>query len=226
MRRISIVVFCLSILIISSTTAVLGNVKYPEIVASVGSVEITSEHLEKQIEIEKIKANTMGDKYPHANIETAALREIISEELILQEAKSNGIFVSEEEAVRFLDDQAKLIESLSDEDKKQYEQNASSFGCSSVSEYLKDPKVINATQLLLTKGKIRISVYNNVPDTTDEEVNKYLDNNGIGFKEDKDVISAVKEKIRHDKEILAWENHLAKLVNSGDYEIRIPVDIK
>lgn len=176
----------------------IKNTKYPDVVAEVGSSQITGLQLTREIAIKQNDyTNNLKKPQNESFYEKVALGLLVKNALIDSEVKKKGITVTVEEAISYLEQQKESMDSLAENDpaKLAFNKYIKASGFDNISDYMKSQDLIIATQAILGRGKLKNSILQSIP-KGQSEVTK------------------------------DWNDYIDELINQGNYKILIPVDIK
>ncbi|AFM40411.1 hypothetical protein Desaci_1388 [Desulfosporosinus acidiphilus SJ4] len=149
----------------------LRNTKFPEIVAEVGDYKITGLQLTKEIALKRNDyINNIKKPQSEAFYEKVALGLLVKNALIDNEVKKQGLTVTVEEAKAYLEQQEKSMTSLPDSDpaKEAYLKDIKINGFDNVSEYINSQNVINMTQTILGRAKLKNAVLQSISQDQNE----------------------------------------------------------
>lgn len=202
--------------------------EYPDIVARVGERTIKGAELASLVRIMKNSYERMGQPHDQDFYERTALRKLVSDALIIEEAKTMGIDVSQQEASKYLKDTVQQMTSIDDNNpyKQEFLAEINTLGFSNIADYISDPRVIEATKQLLLKTKLRNTIYRTVSPPSETEIDEYIRENNLGdVKEDPSVREQIKAQVFNQKKEQAWKDYVQKLLATKKYELYIPIDI-
>jgi|AGTN01.2.fsa_nt_gi SurA N-terminal domain. len=170
-------------------------------IAKINDTVITEQTFSAMVEREKSNWDKLNINMPadHTYYEKLVLKRLVTNALLDAQAKKEGIVVSDQEASEELKKQLEQINSLAAEDpgKISFLNQIKSSGHAGIEDYAKDRKVLEAYRKQLARVKLRNHFYETLSKTADNE-----------------------------KPAKAWEDYKNNLINTGAYEIYIPVDIK
>lgn len=173
----------------------------PEIVAKIDDIEITEQTFSTMVEAEKNNWGKLNVNMPNDDLyyEKVVLKRLITNALLDVQAKKEGIVVSDKEASDEIKNQLQQIKCLAPDDpvKISFLNQIKSSGYNSIEDYAKDSRVLDTYRKQLARVKLRNTFYETVSKTAGP-----------------------------DERGKAWEDYKNNLINTGDYEIYIPVDIK
>ncbi|MEA3514730.1 MAG: peptidylprolyl isomerase [Nanoarchaeota archaeon] len=176
------------------------------IVALVNGEEIYEDYMERQYEIISVNYQTYGMELSKIDLLKNAL---IPQMILVQEAKKEGIEVTDEEVTEFVDtEMAKIMESMPEEELLT---QLNSMGIT-LEELKSDNALAYRTQLYIQR-LLEKSVWSGI-EVSDKEVQDYYDNNINQFKEGEQVRAS---HILVETESEA-ENILSQIRSGSDFE--------
>lgn len=201
--------------------------QHQEIVAKIGNVVIAGNDFTEQVEIEKNKWERIGVLQSETFYEKAALRQLVLNKLLENDAKGKGIVITDKEASNYLNNIVNTINKLKENDPSsiQFYNDVKASGYDTVEDYVNSPFVIESTKNVLMRAQVKKQIFSTVSLPTDEEVDSYIIKNNLDVN-NPEQRAIMKYQIYQNNIIKKWDRYIDDLIDKGDYELFVNIDIK
>jgi len=207
--------------------------EYTEIVAKIAQTEIKGEDFSREVQF-NIDADELNNLFFDRSVyEKRVLKKLITNALLDQKVLEKNIVISDDEAKKFVKDQLKLMDSVSNSDvnKENLLNYIKDLGYADLNAYMNDEKVLSAAKKILARKKLADSIFFTEPIVTDDEINQYIldkseqEKEILIYKDDLTFRSQVKEYLKQKKQMKQYSDYKNELLKKGHYEIYIPVEL-